>query len=242
MNLRSPHLKKALLAVMAVVSLAILPTSAQAVPISGELNLAGRVRVDATTIDWLELLGAGTDNEFIVLFGTEHFDGLAFTQGDALDLNVALQPIGVPFSLPNFLTFEADEGLSFELQFIAPCDPASCLFPGTPFNAYQETVGGVVRTTVELAMSGIATDTAGPNAVEGASMWQGTWSQSFVGVTIADLQAAFAPGGPGFIVAPYAADIQVTFIPEPMTLLTFGAGTALLAAHRRRRTKQNKTA
>ena len=32
---------------------------------------------------------------------------------------------------------------------------------------------------------------------------------------------------------------QITAVPEPATLLTFGAGTALLAAHRRRRAKKN---
>ena len=232
-------MKKALLTAMAVASLAILPATAQAVPIAGDLNLSGRVTVDATTIDWLELGGFLTDNEFIVLDGTGYFNSLDVTPGDALDLNSAIHPVGTPFSLPNFLKFDADPGLSFELQFIAECDPATCLFPGTPFNAYQQTVDGIVRTTVELAMRGQVTDSDNPGE---SAAWIGTWSNAFIGVTIADLQAASGPNGPGEITAPYAADITVTTnvteVPEPATLLTFGAGTALLAAHRRRRAKK----
>jgi hypothetical protein len=89
-------------------------------------------------------------------------------------------------------------------------------------------------------MSGTATDStpnSGPINVE--SNWIGTWSADFVGQTIADLQAAFLPGGPGFIISPYSADLVITFVPEPMTLLTFGTGTALLALHRRRRARKS---
>ena len=236
------NMKKTILQAIAVATLAILPATAQAVPIVGELNLSGRATVDATTITWEELGGFLTDNEFLVLSGTDYFAGLTVTPGDALDLDQTLFPVGTPISLPNFLTFDADPGLSFELTFIGECDPAACLFAGTPFSAYESTVNGIVRTTVELAMRGEVTDLDNPGE---SAVWIGTWSNAFIGVTIADLQAAFAPGGPGFITAPYAADIVVsttpTEIPEPATLLTFGAGTALLAAHRRRRTKK-KTA
>ena len=42
----------------------------------------------------------------------------------------------------------------------------------------------------------------------------------------------------------YSAQINAVpaEVPEPATLLTFGAGTALLAAHRRRRAKKNASA
>ena len=242
-NLRTlTHMKKALFVVIAVATLAILPATAQAVPIAGDLNLSGRVTVDATTINWLGLQPAAIfgDNEFFVLDGTGYFSHLTDVPlGDALDLDSTLFPVNTPISLPNFLTFDADPGLSFELEFIAECDPSACLFPNTPFNAYETTVNGIVRTTVELAMRGTVTDADNPGE---SAAWIGTWSNAFIGVTIADLQAAFAPGGPGEITAPYAADITVTTnvteVPEPATLLTFGAGTALLAAHRRRRAKK----
>jgi hypothetical protein len=235
MNFRSLNVKHTLFSALAVASLTILPTTAQAVPISGELNLSGRVTVDATTITWLDLGGAGGTWDFHVLDGEGGFALWDATYGEALDLDAAAQPVGVPISLPNFLTFSADPTVTFELTYIAPCDAADCLFPNTPFNAYEQTIGGVTRTTVELAMSGIVT-----NALGEQSFWTGTWANAFDRTTIAQLQAAFGEGGPGFITAPYATDITVeaTAVPEPMTLLTFGAGTAVLAAHRRRRAKK----
>jgi hypothetical protein len=230
------NVKKLILVMVAIVGLAALPTVAQAVPISGDLNLGGRVTVDAVKIDWLELGGIGGTHEFIVLDGTNYFNFLDLTFGDAIDLINGVHPVGVTFSLPNFLTFDADSGLSFELTYIAPCAGTDCLFPGTPFNAYEKT--GPTRTTVEMGMIGKVHDTTGPNG-PGDAFWVGTWSADFANTTIAQLRAAFAPGGPGFITAPYSADLKITAVPEPMTLLTFGTGTALMAAYRRRRTKKN---
>ena len=66
---------------------------------------------------------------------------------------------------------------------------------------------------------------------------------TFLGQTAAQiLDTIFGVGQPGFIVSPYSAQKAVTddisTVPEPATLLTFGTGTALLAAHRRRRAKK----
>ena len=222
-----------------ILSLTLLPSTAGAVPIAGDLSLSGGVKVTGTDIDWLPLSGT-TDNEFVVIPSTagDYFDYLLLTQGDAIDLNVAAQPVGVPIVLPNFLTFEADPGLSFELNFIAPCNPADCFIPNSPFNAYQQTIGGITRTTIELAMRGQVTDSTpnvpGPDVT---NFWTGTYSADF-NTTIANLQTQFLTQG--FIQAPYSARLDVTFVPEPMTLLTFGTGTVLLAAHRRRRAKQKK--
>src|SRR5436190_20137274 len=47
------HMKKAIFTAIAVASLAILPATAQAVPIVGTLDLTGAVRVTPTSIDWL---------------------------------------------------------------------------------------------------------------------------------------------------------------------------------------------
>ena len=51
---------------------------------------------------------------------------------------------------------------------------------------------------------------------------------------------AFAANPAASFTNSYSATI--TAVPEPATLLTFGAGTALLAAHRRRRAKKNAQA
>ena len=234
------HVKKLILVMVAIVGLAVLPTVGEAVPISGDVSLSGGVRVDATTIDWLPYT-PGNTNEFAVVFSTpgDYFDFLIGTQGDAIDLNAVANPVGVPFTLPNFLTFDADAGLHFDLDYIAPCNPADCFIPGTAFNAYQQVVGGIVRTTIELAMRGTMDDST-PNAGPGpdvTNFWIGTWSADFIGQTMAQVQADFLRQG--FIEAPYSSRMTVAFVPEPMTLLTFGTGTMLLAAHRRRKAKKN---
>jgi hypothetical protein len=80
-----------------------------------------------------------------------------------------------------------------------------------------------------------------PNGGPGPSVtnfWQGTWSADFIGQSIADLRNQFVTQG--FIESPYSARLNVTFVPEPMTLLTFGTGTLILAARARRRAKKNK--
>ena len=84
MNFRSRNVKNTLFSALAVASLTILPTTAQAVPISGDLNLAGRVVVDATTITWLDLGGAYTTWDFHILDGTDDFNHLDNTLGEAL--------------------------------------------------------------------------------------------------------------------------------------------------------------
>ena len=43
----------------------------------------------------------------------------------------------------------------------------------------------------------------------------------------------------GSIETGWTATFIATAVPEPATMLTFGLGTAVLAAHRRRRAKKN---
>ena len=53
-NLRTlTNMKKAIFTTIAVASLAILPATAQAVPIVGTLDMTGAVRVTPDSIDWL---------------------------------------------------------------------------------------------------------------------------------------------------------------------------------------------
>lgn len=247
MIFRSPNLKKALFSALAVVSLAILPTTAQAVPIAGDLTLAGAVTVTDTDIDFLDSFAGG--NEFIVIPDpgpADYFSFLSGTFGDALDLNYLAQPVGPAGFTPlqNFLTFDADPGLSFTLEAIAACDPATCFFPGTPFNIFQtfNDTTGDFDTTVQMALRGTVQDTTGPNGTGEISTFAASYTATFQGQTIAEVMADF--NADNQIDAPYSAEITAqivpTAIPEPATLLTFGAGTALLAAHRRRRAKQNK--
>jgi hypothetical protein len=243
-------MKKALFQAIAVATLAILPATAQAVPIAGDLTLAGAVRVTATDIDFLDSFAGG--NEFIVIPDpgpADYFSFLAGTLGDAADLNYLLQPAG-PAGFPplaNFLTFDADAGLSFTLEAIAACDPATCFFPGTPFNIFQtfNDTTGKFDTTVQMAMRGTVQDTTADNGGDGSiSTWAASYTATFQGQSIDQVMADF--NADNQIDAPYSTEINVTAIPtprevvpEPATLLTFGAGTALMAAHRRRRARKS---
>ena len=102
------NMKKALFRAMAVATLAILPATAQAVPITGTLDLVGRVRVTATTIEWLPLNALAGDA--LILGATDYFAGLLGTTTNELDL-VGL-PIGVQLGagIPDFETFNARPG------------------------------------------------------------------------------------------------------------------------------------
>ena len=51
--MRLQNMKKTILRAMGVAILAILPSTAQAVPITGTMDLAGLMRITATTIEWL---------------------------------------------------------------------------------------------------------------------------------------------------------------------------------------------
>jgi hypothetical protein len=87
---------------------------------------------------------------------------------------------------------------------------------------------------VSLFLEGNVFDTTTPLVV---SRFSGHIDATFSDKSVADLVAAFAPGGAGFIQTAFSGSKFAIFspVPEPMTLLTFGAGTAILAARRRRK-------
>jgi hypothetical protein len=95
-----------ILGALATASLLVFPVRTEAVPISGNLNIAGSVMVDSDTIDWLSLTGQ-TDNEIVVLSATEYMAVLSpLSQGDAIDLQAGVHPVGVPLlpaGLPDLL-------------------------------------------------------------------------------------------------------------------------------------------
>jgi hypothetical protein len=239
------NMKKALFRAIAVATLAILPATAQAIPITGTLDLVGRVRVTATTIDWLPLTPPLV-GDALILGATDYFSGLEGTTANELDL-VGL-PIGVQLGagVPDFETFNAAPGLSFILDTILSCGQAS-LNPvaecdgglGSAFLFAEDNQG----TTVIINFSGRVVDTNNPGE---EATFTAKFDATFLGQTPAMiLNTIFGVGQPGFIISPYSAQKIVVdvvppppIIPEPATLLTFGAGTALFAAHRRRQAKK----
>ena len=243
-NLRTlTTMKKALIAAMAVATLAILPATAQAVPIVGTLDLTGSVRVTATSIDWLpEGLGIGvaqvqptTDGYFLPLIGSQ-----------AQELDLIGLPVGVQLGpgIPGFETFPDSPlpGLNFILDVIVSCGQAA-LHPefecqaglDSPFRFDQDTEG----TTVIINFRGRVQDPIGAPGEQ--STFTAKFDATFVGLTPEQILTIISEQGEIF--SPYSAqkittDIPTQEVPEPATMLTFGAGTALLAAHRRRRAKK----
>ena len=235
------NMKKAIFRAMAVAVLAILPATAQAVPIVGTLDLVGSVRVTATTIDWLPMdSGIG----FAVVQPTS--DGYFAPLGGFFSQETDL--VGVPVGVPLgegilFETFPGSPlpGLQFILDVILSCGQAS-LDPedecaageDSPFRFDEDTEG----TTVIINFRGHVVDEIGaPGEV---STFSAKFDATFTGLTPEEILTALVTEGQIF--SPYSArkitvDIP-TEVPEPATLLTFGAGTALLAAHRRRRAKK----
>jgi hypothetical protein len=236
-------MKKALFRAMAVAVLAILPATAQAVPIVGTLDLTGAVRVTANSIDWLP---AGGGTGLALISGTS--DGYFAPLGGflATELDLLGLPVGVQLGsgIPGFQTFPNTPlpGLNFILDIILSCgqaslDPADECDAGlnSPFRFDQDTEG----TTVIINFRGRVIDPIGaPGEI---STFTAKFDATFTGLTPAQILAALS--GVGEIFSPYSARKitvdQVQEVPEPATLLTFGAGTALLAAHRRRRAKKS---
>jgi hypothetical protein len=227
-----------------VAVLAILPATAQAVPIVGTLDLTGGVRVTANSIEWLPSNGNGTGSALIMATSDGYFnplDGFLATELDLVGVPVGVQ-LGT--GLSGFETFPNTPlpGLNFILDMILSCGQAS-LDPvdecdaglNSPFRFDQDTQG----TTVIINFVGRVIDPIGaPGEI---STFNAKFDATFTGETPQQILARLAVAGEIF--SPYSARKisveSVQEVPEPATLLTFGAGTALLAAHRRRRAKKS---
>src|SRR5688572_31600836 len=117
-NLRTlTNMKKALFRAMAVAVLAILPATAQAVPIVGTLDLAGAVRVTAAGVEWLTL-PSGTGDALVLQTSTGYFIPIRGEEVNEMDLSSAL-PVDTQLGagLSGFETFELTSlpGLNFIL-------------------------------------------------------------------------------------------------------------------------------
>jgi hypothetical protein len=213
-----------------------------AAPIVGTLNLAGQVTVSATTIDW-EASGAVPDAT-IVVGGAGYFDalhdGLPFTSyAQAIDLT-ALPPIDG--FLHDFVDDDgAPAGMYDDLEF----DLTSIVTPSAPLCDGTEGVNEACRLGVFTL-----TPTDGGNVdvrMDITGIWQnstpddedtpatGIYTAELVGTDIDTIIGIIAGGGS---IEDISYSATITSVPEPATLLTFGAGSALLAAHRRRRARK----
>jgi hypothetical protein len=192
--LRSKLLGLSLFAAMASVGHAAI--------ISGTLNFAGDLRVTATTIDFLPI-GGGIGDSAVesAATNTGFATPLAETDVEMKDLDVAVQPVGVPFVLDNFMTFAAAPNIQLTLTFIeAGTNGPFTLFQAGP-NAFAT-----------LNVRGTITDGSG----DLPSTFVGAFSTQFPGQTTQQIVDAF--NALGFAQASYSATFIATPIPEPGTV------------------------
>jgi hypothetical protein len=237
--------KKVLLAVIAVFALGSVAPVAAA-PIAGTLGISGSVTVSATMIDWAP--AGGGEGVTLVNEGTGYFADI-FNPGVVPAFHADIIDLAGVLPVPNFLhSFEESpevaseyDDLSFTLvDIIAPTAPA-CTGTETAvgticslgvFTLHQKTTG----VDVSFDISGFFVDpTYGDDGSLNTAI--GLYTTQVAGATIESITTTVSTGGS--ITATYSADFTATPVPEPATMLTFGLGTAVLAAHRRRRAKKN---
>lgn len=242
--------KKILFSVIVLLALGMAAPVAAA-PITGILNITGSVIVSSTNIDWYPMVGPPSGTFTTKAPGTEYFSGIVSANpltpngGQSIDLGPAAPPI------PGFLnTFVGTTlpsqyvDLSFNLDAIIPptsppCQDNVSYAPGTSctygvFLLTQGQTGVIVK--MEVAGRFVDPTFGDPGTLNTAT---GIYTAQLTDAaldTIREVVTLINQGGK--IDTSYSATYTATAVPEPATLLTFGLGTAALAAHRRRRAKK----
>jgi hypothetical protein len=221
--------------------------NAKAAEIAGTLNFVGTVTVTATGINWAN--SGAIPNAIGMQPSTGYFAGLdtevtSLGYASAIDLTAPFVPIaGFLHDFKDNPEVANDyDDLTFDLlSIVTPVAPACVAGPynngdSCSLGVFTLTQTASGKTTIVMDITGQFVDpTFGGGAITPAS---GTYSADR-NLSIQQIVNIFSSPG-GSIGGPYSATI--TSVPEPATLLTFGAGTALLAAHRRRRAKKNAQA
>lgn len=194
-------------------------------PLTGDLDISGSVRIGANFADFTPL-GGGTGDFEVEPTSTGDFNALVEggeDDGDIRDLNAVNAPVGVDFSLMNFLTFDADPTITFELTRIddgsfGACVPGAVTCSVNQFNLIN--TGG--STVANFNVSGNIYD-------DGVlvNRFRGSFSQSFAGRSIQSILQEVQDRG--FIDSAFEANFVPTAIPEPGSMSLFALGTILTA-------------
>jgi hypothetical protein len=219
-------------------------SAALAAPISGTFQMNGIVTATPTTFTWAGVGGSPAD-VFSLSLGTGNFSTEDGTN-TIHNLNNTTEPVGMPFPPTDFIDFTVTPGLpSLFIDFIpmgnggtAGCaqpatgstPPQTCTPPitgGSPITFQNNNVNGVVTgSSATWTFSGITSD--------GLSTWNGIFTSQFVGQSFQQVLATFA--SVGSVTASYSANVTVSPIPEPTTLVIAGVGIFLTVLRCRRRT------
>jgi hypothetical protein len=244
-------------AVLATVGLA---SNASATVIVGGFNITGSVTLQPLpggqfSLDFLPDTFAQLGNFTTGTPSTGYFTGLSNPTpppnyfGTVKDIastptaGFATVAIGSPTSVTNFLDFSQPVGftppgfgtLGFDLTFIPVATAPICTgfeavnvsctpIAGSPFTIKNTGVG----TEVDFGVLGCFHANGGADFGCGS----GAYTTQQVGQTVLQILTQLQAGGP--FTATYSANFVSAAVPEPITLLTFGAGS-LLAFRRRRR-------
>ena len=237
-------MRRFLVVSMVILGLGALPKAADAGYVTGELDLAGGVVVNALGVQWFQTVNPNVGPGVAVIISNQLHEGAtanplidplipipAFSLINETNLSAAT-PAGVPLNVNFFEQPQAASNIDFVLTYISTCPQLGgsyTCFGASPFGFIQNSNS----VTIALQMFGNVFDTATPGLV---TQWTGSWSTQIAGATIAGLFATIEAGGS--ISNSYSGTkIAALAVPEPATLLTFGAAMAFLVAHRRRQAK-----
>ncbi len=245
-------MRRVLVAAIAFLGVAALPHTAKAALITGELDFAGGVVVNATSADWfLSVTPTPSGPNEAVIIGSSVADGgvpvAPLSPGNLLfETNLtAATPAGVPLNVDLFehAINPAAPVVDYVLNFVDTCaqlnGPYICL-GNSPFGFIQNSNS----VTIALQMSGTVFDEATPGV---KNTWTGSWSTQVAGAILCHANGSLVPPcdansifgiieSGGSIANSYSGTkITASGVPEPATLLTFGFGSLALARYRRRK-------
>ncbi len=206
--------------------LGLLPAPLWAAPV-GNVDLGfASLGLTSTGIDFVPL-GGGSGSFDVGPSATGVFAGLTGTLGNSKDL--LSQPVGVPISVPNFITFAAAPNIVLDATLLfagvgggcgaVPAPGQTCTPVGSALTFMNLSGSSGLRATASFAVSGIARDTSTGNTTPFTATYSTQFDRPFQGVL-----ASLAGGGS--LVSSYAASFRLSSGPF---VGSFGIGQTSLA-------------